>query len=81
MKRMANIRDFRLKSTKHATQQLADSPTLFGEIRPCTSKYIAIPIVSSERRWYIPIDYLTPDIIAGNKLFQMPTLRSTTSVY
>lgn len=72
MKRMANIRDFRLKSTKHATQQLADSPTLFGEIRPCTSKYIAIPIVSSERRWYIPIDYLTPDIIAGNKLFQMP---------
>ena len=72
MKRMANIRDFRLKSTKHATQQLADSPTLFGEIRPCTSKYIASPIVSSERRWYIPIDYLTPDIIAGNKLFQMP---------
>ena len=72
MKRMANIRDFRLKSTKYATQQLADSPTLFGEIRPCTSKYIAIPIVSSERRWYIPIDYLTPDIIAGNKLFQMP---------
>ena len=72
MKRMANIRDFRLKSTKYATQQLADSPTLFGEIRPCTSKYIAIPIVSSERRWYITIDYLTPDIIAGNKLFQMP---------
>ena len=72
MKRIANIRDFRLKSTKRATQQLADSPTLFGEMRPCTSEYIAIPKVSSENRRYIPIDYLAPDIIADDKLFQMP---------
>ena len=72
MKRIAKVREFRLQSVKAATQKLADYPTLFAEIRECTSEYIAIPKVSSERRRYIPIDYLTPDIIAGNKLFQMP---------
>ena len=69
MKRMANIRDFRLKSTKHATQQLADSPTLFAEIRECTSEYIAVPGVSSEQRRYIPLDYLKPNVIPSNALF------------
>ena len=32
---------------------------------------LAIPKVSSQNRRYIPIDYLTPDIIPGDKLFTM----------
>jgi hypothetical protein len=72
MKRIGNVRDFRLKSTKSATKQIADTPTLFGEMRPCESEYIAIPKVSSEQRRYIPIEYLRAEIIAGDKLFQMP---------
>ena len=47
-------------------------PTLFGEMRPCNSDYIAMPKVSSQNRRYIPIDYLSAEIIAGDKLFQMP---------
>ena len=33
MQRVANVRDFRLKSTKAATRAKADTPTLFDEIK------------------------------------------------
>ncbi len=72
MKRIEAVRVFRMSSTKAATVHSAATPTLFGEMRPCDNEYIAIPKVSSENRRYIPIDYLKKDIIAGDKLFQMP---------
>ena len=72
LKHVEAVRDFRLKSSKAATVQSAATPTLFGEMRPCESDYVAIPKVTSENRRYIPIDYLKADIIAGDKLFQMP---------
>ena len=72
IKQIEAVREFRLKSPKAATVQIAETPTLFGEMRPCESKYIAIPKVSSENRRYIPIDYLSPEVLAGDKLFQMP---------
>lgn len=34
--------------------------------------YIAIPVVSSQNRRYIPMELLHKDVIAGNKLFMMP---------
>ena len=72
LNRIEAVRKFRLKSKKTVTVQTAENPTLFGEMRPCKSDYIAIPKVSSEQRLYIPIDYLKADILAGDKLFQMP---------
>ena len=72
LNRIDAVRTFRLKSKKTITVQTAENPTLFGEMRPCESDYIAIPKVSSEQRLYIPIDYLKADILAGDKLFQMP---------
>ena len=44
-------------------------PTLFGAPFECENDYIAIPKVSSENRRYIPIDYLSHEIIPGDKLF------------
>ena len=72
IRRIEAVREFREKSTKAATRQKAETPTLFDEIKDCKTNYVAIPVVSSERRRYIPIEYLTADVIAGNKLFQMP---------
>ena len=72
LKRIEAVREFRLKSSKTATVQSAITPTLFGEMRPCESDYVAIPKVTSEKRRYIPIEYLKAEIIAGDKLFQMP---------
>ena len=71
LERVKKVREFRLKSTKAATRLKADTPTLFDEIREPQSNYIALPKVSSENRRYIPMDYLSPEIIPGDKLFCM----------
>ena len=71
VERVQKVRDFRLKSTKAATRLKADTPTLFDEIREPKTNYIALPKVSSENRRYIPMDYLSQDIIPGDKLFCM----------
>ena len=71
LERVKKVREFRLKSTKAATRQKADTPTLFDEIREPQTNYIALPKVSSENRRYIPMDYLSPEIIPGDKLFCM----------
>ena len=67
--RIDKVRAFRLESTKAATRAKADTPTLFDEIREPKTSYVAFPTVSSERRKYIPIDYLMQDIIPGNKIY------------
>ena len=71
MKRIEDVRNFRLNSAKAATRKKAETPTLFDEIREPMSNYIALPKVSSENRRYIPMDYLSPKIIPGDKLFCM----------
>ena len=71
LERVQKVRDFRLASKKKATQQKADTPTLFDEIRQPEMKYIGLPTVSSERRRYIPIDYLSDKVIAGNKIYTL----------
>ncbi len=66
MKRVQNIRDFRLQSTKAATRKYADYSTRFMEIRQPTTEYIIVPSHSSENRRYIPIGFEKPDVICGN---------------
>lgn len=69
-RRVQAVKQMRLASKKEATVALASRPTIFGEIRQASSsKYLAIPKVSSERRLYIPIGYLDSKTICGDKLF------------
>lgn len=72
MERIAKVREYRLASPKVATQKKAATPMLFDEVRECISDYVAIPKVSSENRRYIPMDYLSKEIIPGDKLFMLP---------
>ena len=72
LERIEKVRAYRLASPKEATRKKATTPMLFDEVRECTSDYVAIPKVSSERRRYIPMDYLTQDIIPGDALFMVP---------
>ena len=59
MKRVNQVREMRIKSTKFATQKKGEIPSLFTEDRqPLEGFYIAIPRTSSENRKYIPIGYL-----------------------
>ncbi len=72
MKRVQNIRDFRLQSTKAATRKYADYSTRFMEIRQPTTEYIIAPSHSSENRRYIPIGFEKPDVICGNANLLIP---------
>jgi len=42
---------------------------LFAEIRQPTTQYLAIPTVCSEKRKYIPMAYLGPEVIASNQIY------------
>ena len=57
---------YRSQSSKKKTRKDAATPHLFQEIRQPTTNYIFIPKISSERRWYVPIDFLSAKIIATN---------------
>lgn len=69
LERIEKVRKFRLKSNRSATKKAADTPMLFDEITECNTNYLVIPKTSSERRKYIPIGWLSPDVIAGDALF------------
>ena len=70
--RIAKVREFRLTSSKVATQKYADLPTRFMEIRQPKDNYILIPSHSSENRKYIPIGFMSPDVICGNANLMIP---------
>jgi type I restriction-modification system DNA methylase subunit len=70
MQRVKAVYEFRLKSNDAGARKKAETSTLFREQRNPT-RFIAIPIVSSEQRRYIPIGYLDDTVIAGNKLFMI----------
>lgn len=71
LKRIEKVKEYRLQSPKETTRKKAVTPMLFDEVRECSSDYVAIPKVSSERRRYIPMDYLKADVIPGDKLFMI----------
>jgi hypothetical protein len=73
--RIEQVQKYRLASPKEATKKKAETPMLFDEVRECKTDYVAIPKVSSEKRRYIPIEYLSHEIIPGDKLFMMQDAR------
>lgn len=70
--RVQETKDFRSKSSRPQTLKLADTPWLFGEIRQPESPMLAIPKVSSERREYIPIAFVSPEIIVNGSTLIVP---------
>ena len=71
--RLKAVRDFRLTSPTASVQADAETPALFTQIRQPENSYLVIPEVSSQTRKYIPIGYLSSDVIASNKLRFIPT--------
>lgn len=72
MTRVGNVRTFRLESIRKDTQKLADFPTQFAFKSHEESEYIIIPSVSSERRKYIPIGFMSANEIASNLCLIIP---------
>ena len=69
MERLKKVAECRRNSPTVSVQKDAEIPMLFTQIRQPCGNYLAVPEVSSENRRYIPISFLTPDIIASNKLY------------
>jgi len=72
IKRIESIREFRANSVAAGTRKFADTPTLFCQIAQPDSDYIVVPKVSSERRRYIPMGFLSKNVIASDLVFLIP---------
>lgn len=66
------VKIWRENSNRTNTRKMASTPSIFAEIRQPSTNYLAFPTVSSENRNYIPIAYLSPDVIASNQLYTIP---------
>ena len=72
LERVKAVKTFRLASKKAATRKWAELPTLFTEDRQPDDDYIVVPKVSSERRRYVPMGFLTAETICSDLVFMIP---------
>ncbi|MCL2129057.1 MAG: hypothetical protein FWH35_01720 [Treponema sp.] len=72
MERIEKVKRFRLASTKKATRDSAKTPAVFQEIRQPKKDYIIIPRHSSENRDYIPIGFVSSDILVNDAVTILP---------
>lgn len=69
--RVEKCRENRLGMRDKATRKLADTPTTFRDTNN-PANFIALPMVSSERRRYIPMDFFNSDYIPTNQVQIIP---------
>lgn len=72
MERLEKVVECRKQSPTASVQRDAETPMLFTQIRQPDSKFLAVPIVSSSRRKYIPIGYLDHSIIPSDQIYVVP---------
>jgi type I restriction-modification system DNA methylase subunit len=66
------VKQYRLSSKREATVKAALYPSRFGlEVIP-TTNFMIIPVVSSEKRTYIPIGFMTPNNLCSNQVNLIP---------
>ena len=66
--RLRQIKEYRLSSNSTQTKKLADTPAKFHYENMPEKDFLVIPQTSSGKRRYIPIGFLSPDIMTNNKL-------------
>ena len=72
MQRVQEVQKFRLKSTKKQTQNSANTPTVFAELRQPTTDFLLIPRTSSENRQYIPFGFFPSNYIVSDSCTALP---------
>ena len=71
-RRLQAVREMRMKSSAKPTREKANTPGLFFFISQPKTDYLLIPSTSSENRKFIPIGFMSPDIIASNSTTIVP---------
>jgi len=72
LKRIEAVRNYRLQSSSSGTRKLAEKPTRFHVENFPTDNYILIPEATISTRRYIPMGFLTPEIICSNLVKIIP---------
>ena len=72
LKRIEAVRELRLASKSEGTRKLADRPTRFHVENMPKGNYIIVPSVSSERRNYVPMGFMSPDAFSSNLVLIIP---------
>jgi hypothetical protein len=70
--RITAVREFRKASKKGPTQDMAERPALFAEIRQPKTKFMVVPQHTSETRKYVPFGYFGPEYIVHNSCSAIP---------
>ncbi len=72
MEIIRQVREFRLASKRVQTVKAAVTPNHFGlEVIPDRC-FMVVPVVSSERRQYVPMGFMTPDVMCSNQVNLIP---------
>ncbi|HAH50389.1 MAG TPA: hypothetical protein DCL80_03655 [Balneola sp.] len=72
LERLKKVTESRLKSPTKSVNDFAKFPSLFTQDRQPDSDYLCLPEVSSENREYVPVGFLSSEVICSNKLQIIP---------
>ena len=72
LRRVEAVRETRLASKSEGTRKLADRPTRFHVENMPKGNFIIVPSVSSERRYYVPMGFMPPTVLASNLVLIIP---------
>ena len=72
LERVERVRAFRAASKAASTRKFAETPMLFCQIAQPNSDYIIVPGASSSRRRYVPIGFMSKEVIASNGVQIIP---------
>lgn len=70
--RIEAVRLFRTSSSASSTRSMSKTSHLFAQIAQPKTDYIAVPAHSSAARKYVPMAYMSKDVIASNALLTIP---------
>ena len=72
LERVKNVKQFRSSCKSKQSQDMANTPILFGNETVLNQPYLLVPRVSSERREYIPIGFVDQNTIPSDAVLIVP---------
>ena len=74
LNRLEMVAESRRNSPKVSTRKWAEAPYLFTEDRQPEEDYLIIPVVSSEKRRYVPMAFVSSEVIANTNAQMVPNI-------
>lgn len=72
--RLKNIKEIRENSSADRIKNMANYPYLFCQDRQPESDYLVFPQHTTSKRKYIPIGFMSKDIVVGNACYMIPDI-------